>query len=61
MKETLKEIIGFTIFAAFVCIYGIYLLLYNNTITSNKPLTPTVELKIKNNKVDTFYIYKFTN
>jgi hypothetical protein len=58
MKEILKEIIGFTIFAAFVCIYGIYLLLYNNTITSNKLLTPTVELKIKNNKVDTFYIYK---
>lgn len=57
MKEILKETIGFTIFIG-VCICGIYLLSYNNTITSNKPLTPTIELKIKDNKVDTLYIYK---
>ena len=56
MKEIFKETIGFTIFTGF-CIYGIYLL-DNNTIHSNKLLTPTMELKIKDNKVDTLYIYK---
>ena len=57
MKEILKEIIGFTIFTAF-CVYGIYLISYNTTLRSNKPLTPTIQLKIKDNKVDTLYIYK---
>ena len=57
MKEILKEIIGFTIFTGF-CVYGIYLISYNTTITSNKLLTPTMKLKIKDNKVDTLYIYK---
>jgi len=46
MKEILKEIIGFTIFTGF-CVYGIYLISYNTTITSNKLLTPTMELKIE--------------
>jgi uncharacterized protein YxeA len=59
MKEILKEIIGLTLFIIFMgfCVYEISLV-DDNTITSNKLLTPTVELKIKNNKVDTFYIYK---
>jgi hypothetical protein len=58
MKEILKETIGFIIFTGF-CIYGIYLL-DNNTaiIHSDKPLTPTIELKIKDNKVDTMYVYR---
>jgi hypothetical protein len=39
------------------CIYEISLV-DDNTIASNKLLTPTMELKIKDNKVDTLYIYK---
>jgi len=56
MKEIFKETIGFIIFTGF-CIYGIYLL-DNNAIHSDKPLTPTIELKIKDNKVDTIYVYR---
>jgi len=59
MKEIFKEIIGFTMFIVFMgfCVYGISLV-DDNVITSNKPLTPTMELKVKDNKVDTLYIYK---
>jgi uncharacterized protein YxeA len=59
MKEILKEIIGLTLFIIFMgfCVYEISLV-DDNTISSNKLLTPTMELKIKNNKVDTLYIYK---
>jgi hypothetical protein len=39
------------------CVYEISLV-DDNIITSNKPLTPTIVLKINDNKVDTLYIYK---
>ena len=59
MKEIFKEIIGFTMFIIFMrfCVYEISLV-DDNIITSNKPLTPTIVLKINDNKVDTLYIYK---
>lgn len=35
-----------------------YLFFYDNSIKSDKLLTPKIELIIKENKVDTIYIYK---
>ena len=59
---------GFSIFAkilAFVTVIAFVAVLYiiftfnsRNVIKVNKPITPEIELIIKDNKVDTLYIYK---
>lgn len=35
-----------------------YLIFHNSSIESDKLITPTIKLVIKNNKVDTLYIYQ---
>jgi len=59
MKEILLQTIGLTTFIVFMgfCVYELSLV-DDNTITSHKLLTPTIQLKIIDNKVDTLYIYK---
>jgi hypothetical protein len=61
MDDLVNILLGIGIFIGLV-IFGIYIIIdkfiINHDIKVKTPLVPTIELIVKNNKIDTLYVYK---